>query len=518
MTRNGIVYEDAKDINLMLGNNISTEGGYQKWRIAGGFFRVNYNFKERYLLEVNGRYDGSSRFPETQQWAFFPSVSVGWRLSEEAFWKVDPEALSNVKVRVSYGSLGNGNISPYTFTENFSIAQSERILGETRPQRTRQPNVVPNSLTWETATTGNIGLDVSSLNNRLSFSGDVYRRWTKNMYTVGPSVPAIFGTDVPKGNYASLETTGWEISLNWQDRTMLAGKRFNYNVRFTLSDYTAIITEYFNPELNLSDYYTGQKIGEIWGYRVAGLFTSKADIDASPKQTNIRSRNTRRNDVGDLKFKDLNGDGVIWQGLNRVGDSGDKEIIGNKSPRYMYGITLGADWNGFFLSAFFQGVGKQEWYPGRESPFWGQYNRPYNAYPRWQENQQFRPELNNFDAYLPLLIGYVARESDGQLGAENDRYIQNVAYIRLRTMNIGYTIPKSISSKIQANDIRIYLSGENIWTWSPLYKRTRDLDVTSIWGAGSQLTGMNSNDTRTDGDGFRYPQIKAFTVGLSINF
>ena len=518
MTRNGIVYEDAKDINLMLGSNIITRGGYRKWRLAGGFFRVNYNFKERYLLEVNGRYDGSSKFPETQQWAFFPSVSVGWRLSEESFWKVDPSAVSNLKIRASYGSLGNGSINPYTFSENFSIAQSERILGESRPQRTRQPNVVPNSLTWETATTGNIGLDISSLNNRLNFSGDLYRRWTKNMYTVGPSVPAIFGTDVPKGNYASLETTGWEISLNWIDGFNVAGKPFHYNLRFTLADYVATITDYYNPEKNLTDYYTGQRVGEIWGYRVEGLFRSEEEIANSPSQSNILAHNTRRNYVGDLKFKNLNGDDVIYQGLNRVGDSGDKTIIGNKEPRFMYGLTLGADWNGFFFTTFFQGVGKQQWYPSPESRFWGQYNRPYNAYPRWQEHNQFRPELNNFDAYLPLLTGYCARETNGQLGQANDRYLQNVAYIRLRTLNFGYTLPKSISSKINANDLKIYISGENLWTWSPLYKWTKDTDVTNIWRAGTELTDFNNLDTRGDGDGFNYPMLRAFTLGLSINF
>jgi len=518
MTRNGIVYEDAKDINLMLGDNIITSGGYRKWRVAGGFFRVNYNFKERYLLEVNGRYDGSSRFPETQQWAFFPSVSAGWRLSEESFWTVDPSVVSNVKLRASYGSLGNGNVQTYYFTENFSISQSERILGETRPQRTNQPGVVPKSLTWETATTGNIGLDISALNNRLNFSGDVYRRWTTNMITVGPSVPNVFGIGVPRGNYASLETTGWEISLNWMDKLNLAGKRFNYNVRFTLSDYSAVITDYYNPEYNLSDHYIGKKMGEIWGYRVEGLFKSAEEIANSADQSNIRARNTRRYDVGDLKFKDLNGDGVIWQGLNRVGDSGDKEIIGNSTPRFKYGFNLGADWNGFFFSAFFQGVGKQDWCPGPESPFWGQYNRPYNAYPRWQEDQQFRMELQNFDAYLPLLIGYCARETDGQLGINSDRYMQNVSYIRLRTLNFGYTIPKHITSKIMANDIKVYLSGENLWTWSPFYRITRDIDVSNIWNAGTQLTGFDSNDTRGDGNGFAYPQLRALSVGLSINF
>ncbi len=518
MNRNGIVYEDAKDINLALGNNITTSGGYRKWRIAGGFFRVNYNFLERYLLEVNGRYDGSSRFPSNQQWTFFPSVSAAWRLSQEPFWKVDMDAISNLKIRVSYGSLGNGSISPYTFTENFSISQSERILGDTRPQRTAQPAVIPHSLTWETATTGNVGLDINALNNRLFFTGDIYKRWTDDMYTVGPTVPAIFGTGVPKGNYGSLETTGWEISLNWMDRFNLAGKPFNYNVKFTLSDSKTIITDYYNPDKDLSDYYIGQTIGEIWGYRVEGLFRSEEEIANSPSQSNILAHNTRRNHVGDLKFKNLDGDDVIHHGLNRADNSGDKTIIGNKSPRYVYGITLGGDWNSFFLSAFFQGVGKQQWYPSRESRFWGQYNRPYNDYPRWQENQQFRPELQNFDAYLPLLSGYTAQNANGQLSLPNDRYLQNVAFIRLRTLNFGYTLPQMISSKIQANNIRVYISGENLWTWSPLYKITRDTDVTNIWGAGTQLTGLDSDDVRTDGDGFNYPTLSTISLGLSINF
>ena len=518
MTRNGIVYEDAKDINLALGNNITTSGGYNKWRIACSFFRINYNYLQRYLIEVNGRYDGSSRFPSNQQWAFFPSFSAGWRLSEEAFWEVDPDAISNIKFRVSYGSLGNGSISPYTFTENFGISQSGRILGDTRPQRTSQPGVIPSTLTWETATTGNIGLDINALSNRLSFTGDLYRRWTDDMYTVGPSVPAVFGTSVPKGNYASLETTGWEISLNWRDNFNLAGKPFNYSARASLADSKAIITDYYNPDYLLTDYYIGQTVGEIWGYRVEGLFTSYDEIANSPSQSNIPAHNTRVNHPGDLKFKNLDGDDEIYHGLNRVGDSGDKTIIGNSEPRYVYGLSLGADWNNFFLSTFFQGVGKQQWYPSTESRFWGQYNRPYNQYPRWQEDQQFREELQNFDAYLPLLSGYTASSGSRQLGMPNDRYLQNVAFVRLKTLNFGYSLPASIISKIQANDIKIYLSGENLWTWSPLYKKTKDTDVTNIWRAGSQLTGTNSNDTRGDGDGYNYPTLSTVSVGLSINF
>lgn len=209
---------------------------------------------------------------------------------------------------------------------------------------------------------------------------------------------------------------------------------------------------------------------------------------------------------------------MIHHGLNRVGNSGDKTIIGNKSPRYIYGLTLGADWNGIFLTAFFQGVGKQQWYPSQESRFWGQYNRPYNDYPRWQEKHQFRPELNNFDAYLPLLSGYTAQNANGQLALPNDRYLQNVAYIRLRNLNIGYTFSKEIASRLHANDLKVHLSAENLWTWSPLYKWTKDTDVTNIWGAGTQLTDFNSDDIRTDGDGFNYPILQSLTIGLSINF
>ena len=520
IVRNGIVYEGIRDIRLAVGDKITATGGYEKWRIAGGFVRVNYNFKERYLLELNGRYDGSSKFPDNSQWAFFPSVSVGWRISQENFWNVDPKAISNLKLRASYGSLGNGSVAAYTFSEKFSISQSERIIDSKRPQRTGQPNVIPSSLTWETATNGNIGLDIDALNYRLNFSGDVYRRWTRDMYTVGPSLPAIFGTSVPKGNYGCLEATGFELSVAWNDQFIVANKPFNYNLRFILSDYVAKITEYYNPEMNLSDYYIGQTIGEIWGYRVEGIFRSNEEVAGSPSQSNILNHNTRRNYKGDLKFKNLDGDNEIYQGLNRVGNSGDKTIIGNREPRFSYGISLGADWNGFFFSSFFQGVMKQEWYPSPESPFWGQYNRPYNDYPRWQEKKQYREELENFDAYLPLLVGYTAQNGNGMLNRPNDRYLQNVAYIRLKNLTFGYTLPASIAGRIGASDLRVYISGENIWTWSPLYKLTKDIDINNIYGSGSGRSNFESNwdGGSGSGDGFNYPTLKTISLGLSITF
>ncbi|QEH41225.1 TonB-dependent receptor [Chitinophaga sp. XS-30] len=510
--RNGIVYADADDINLALGQSIATTGGNQKWGIAGGFYRLNYNFRERYLLEVNGRYDGSSKFPTDQQWAFFPSVSAGWRVSEEPFWNVSPKVLSNVKLRASYGSLGNGNIGPYSFNEKFDIRQSGRIINGIRPQFTDQPDVVPNGLTWETSTTANLGLDFSSLNNRLTFMGDVYRRWTKDMFTKGPTVPEVFGTAVPKGNYADLETTGWELSVNWSDQFAMASKPFRYGVRFTLADSWAIITKYNNPDKDLNDHYEGKRVGEIWGYQVEGLFRSADEITRSPSQANIPNTSSRKNYPGDLKFKNLDGDNVIYQGLNRVGDSGDKTIIGNSSARYTYGLNLSGDWNGIFLSAFFQGVMKQDWYPSAEARFWGQYNRPYNAYPSWHEDNMFREELGNFDAYLPRLVGYVAQGSGRALQVANDRFLQNAAYIRLRNLQIGYTLPQRLVSKIRARDLKVYVSGENLWTWSPIYKWTRDTDVTSIYGSDRDLSGG------TSGDGYNYPMLKAVSIGLTLNF
>ncbi|WP_346318058.1 TonB-dependent receptor [Chitinophaga sp. YIM B06452] len=510
--RNGIVYGDADDISLALGQSITTTGGYQRWATAGGFYRINYNFRERYLLEVNGRYDGSSKFPTDQQWGFFPSVSAGWRISEEPFWTVSPKVLSNVKLRASYGSLGNGNVDPYSFNEKFSISQSGRVINGIRPQATRQPNVIPDGLTWETSTTGNLGLDFSALNNRLTFTGDVYRRWTKDMFTKGPTVPEVFGTDVPKGNYADLETTGWELSVNWSDQFSMASKPFRYGVRFTLADSRAIITKYNNPDKNLTDYYEGQRVGEIWGYQVEGLFRSADEISKSPSQANIQNTNTRKNYPGDLKFRNLDGDNVIYQGLNRVGNSGDKTIIGNSEPRYTFGLNLSGDWNGIFLSAFFQGVMKQDWYPSSEARFWGQYNRPYNAYPRWQENNMFREELGNFDAYLPRLVGYVAQGTGRALQVANDRFLQNAAYIRLRNLQVGYTLPQRLVSKIHARDLKVYVSAENLWTWSPMYKWTRDTDVTSIYGSDRDLSGG------TSGDGYNYPMLKAVSIGLTLNF
>ncbi|HEU5165436.1 MAG TPA: TonB-dependent receptor [Chitinophagaceae bacterium] len=509
--RNGLIFDNANDINLALGTSIVTSGGWEEWAILGGFGRLNYSYKDRYLVEVNGRYDGSSKFPEDQRYGFFPSVSAGWRISKESFWNVSPKFISDLKIRGSYGSLGNGNIGSYVYQEQFSISQLGIILNGIRPQYTSRPPVLPSGLTWETSTTTNIGLDFAMLSNRLRFVGDAYTRKTTDMFTLAVTPPAVFGATAPRGNYADLETKGWELTLSWNDKFMLKNKPFNYDLRFTLADNKATITKYNNPDKKLSDYYEGMVIGEIWGYETEGFFTSTADITSHANQSMFLSTSSGQTFPGDIKLADRNKDGVVNPGTSTVGNPGDRYIIGNSSPRYMYGMNLSADWNGIFFSAFFQGVGKQEWFPSTEAGiFWGQYNRPYNKLPKWHLDNHWTPQTP--DAYLPRYVSRLANRPGGILTYAQTKYLQNVAYIRLKNIQLGYNLPMKWISKIHSTNARVYISAENIWTWSPLYKRTRDIDVENAVVSDQVFTTTNA------GDGYNYSMMKGITFGLSITF
>ena len=510
--RNGLIFEDAIDLSLALGEDVNVDGSYEKWNILGGFSRINYSYKDKYLFEVNGRYDGSSKFPSNERYAFFPSYSAGWRISNESFWNVSEKVISNLKLRASYGSLGNGNIASYVYQEIFNISQSGRILGDGKPQITSRPSVLPEGLTWETSTTTNFGLDMAMASNRLIFVGDMYMRKTTDMFTIGMTLPAVFGATPPKGNYADLETKGWEVSVTWRDGFNVASKPFNYDIRLTLADNKAVVTKYNNPEKNLDDYYEGMVVGEIWGYTNEGFFVDQADIDSHADQSRFKTTNARIIYPGDIKLKDINGDEKINPGTNRVDNPGDRKIIGNSAPRYMYGINLGSNWNNLFFSAFFQGVGKQDWFPSSEaSVFWGQYNRPYNPLPSWQLDNHWTPE--NPDAYLPRYVGRVANRSGGILTDNpQTRYLQNIAYIRLKNIQLGYNLPVSLISKIGAENAKIYFSGENLWTWSPLYKITRDIDVENTGPSDLILSDGGS------GDGYNYPMLKSLSFGISVTF
>ncbi|MGA6120826.1 SusC/RagA family TonB-linked outer membrane protein [Sphingobacterium anhuiense] len=506
VSKNGLLTNDVSNINLALGDAITASGNYEKYRIAGLFFRANYAYKDRYLFEVNGRYDGSSKFPIGSQWAFFPSASLGWRASQEDFWSVNPEIISDLKFRGSYGSLGNGNIKSYSFLQIYNISTSDRIINGERPRYTQQPVVLPDQLTWETATTANFGMDMSFLNGKLQLVADMYTRKTTDMFTVGMTLPDIFGATSPKGNYADMTTNGYELTLSYNNRFDVAGKSLRYSIRGTLADYKSKIDKYNNLTGTLGDYYAGQTVGEIWGYETQGLFQSQAEIDNAAKQILIKSSSAGIVYPGDVRFADLNGDGKIDYGTNTLDNHGDKKIIGNKDPRYIYGFNFNADWNGISLSTFFQGVGRQNWYPSNESIFWGQYNRPYNNLPEWHLNNYWTED--NKGAYLPRYAGYNQSIKE----TPQTRYLQNVGYIRLKNIQVGYSLPKSIVSRWGFQDIKASLSGENLWSWSPFYKHTRDLDVSNIGSSDPDISDSNA------GDGFNYPTMKSISLGISVTF
>ncbi|MNM77850.1 TonB dependent receptor [compost metagenome] len=282
-------------------------------------------------------------------------------------------------------------------------------------------------------------------------------------------------------------------------------------MKATLADYRSTIDRYENKagllqtdRYQTDRYYEGQRLGEIWGYVTQGLFQNQAEIDAAPTQKVIKSSNSGIIYPGDVRFADLNGDGVIDYGTNTINNHGDKTIIGNYEPRYIYSFNINMDWKNVYFSTFFQGVGKQNWYPSNESIFWGQYNRPYNNLPEWHLNNYWTED--NPNGYFPRYAGY----NESIKATPQTRYLQNIAYIRMKNIQIGYNFPKSVTSRLKISSLRAGLSGENLWTWSPLYKKTKDLDVGNLMKSDPDVSDSNS------GDGFNYPVMKSISFNLSI--
>lgn len=488
-------------LNLTVGDQFS-DAWASEWALRGIFYRLNYNFDDRYLLEFNGRYDGTSRFPEEDRFGFFPSASAGWRLSEDSFFQPLKPAVSDLKLRASYGSLGNQLVNTYAYIPTMGTSTSPVIIDGQRPVAVGPPGLVSPSLTWEKVTTVDLGADVSFLANRLDLVFDWYTRNTIDMLTKGRTLPAVLGTEEPDENAADLRTVGWEVSLNWDDEAgRVFGKPFSYNLGVVLSDHQTEITRFDNPNNYLGDYYVGQKWGEIWGYETEGFFQSEAEIANHADQTAVE-RFPERREVGDLKFKDRNGDGVVDNGDFTLDNPGDLFIIGNTTPRYSYGFTGGFNWNNVSFSAFIQGIGKRDYYPQREvAYFWSVYNRPYNTALEHLVGNHWTPE--NRDAYFPRLKAYIALVDGKDLAAPQTRYLQDASYMRLKNITIGYTLPRQFTSRIGISRLQAYLSGENLW------ERT-DLRIP----VDPELL-MRSHRW---GDGQKYPLQRSYSLGLNMTF
>ncbi|WP_312696102.1 SusC/RagA family TonB-linked outer membrane protein [Sphingobacterium mizutaii] len=513
--RDGIILPNKPDFNLMDGLNFNITGGGNEWAYLGLFYRFNYAYDSKYLIELNGRYDGSSKFPEDQRFGFFPSVSAGWVVSNESFFQDAKPLVSNLKFRASYGSLGNGNVVPYRYLEQMSVAKTGVILGGVQPSYTSIPGVIPSGLTWERSTTFNVGADLGFFDNALNFTFDWYNRMTYDMFTVGEPLPNVFGAAVPYGNFADLSTKGWELTVNYNNQFELAGKPFNWGINGSLWDSRSHITRFNNPKKLLNNYYVGQEIGEIWGYETLGFFTSEEDVANHADQSFIRNSNNNVWLPGDLKFADLpnqNGevDGVINSGDNTVDNPGDRRIIGNNSARYQFGFTLSGKWNGIGLSAFFQGIAKRDYYFSPEAGlFWGPYNRPYGYQPTKMMEDMWSEE--NPDAYFPRYRGYTALGTDRSLGAPQTRYLQDASYLRLKSLTIDYNVPQKWLQKTKLANVQVFASAQNLFTFSGLFKHTENFDPEVIEKPIGELTNGS-------GEGYAYPQLKTTTFGLNVTF
>lgn len=517
--RYGLLNPDLPDPSLITGENFTLEGGGFEWTTSGEFFRVNYNYADRYLLEINGRYDGSSKFPTGQQYGFFPSVSAGWRVSQEPFWKVSSKAISNLKIRASLGSLGNGNVDPYKYLETMPVSQLGRMIGGVNPMTSSKPNVLPDGLTWEKVTTANLGVDMNLLTDRLSVTFDRYVRYTTGMFTAALPLPGVFGATVPYGNYADMKTNGWELSIGWNDQVGSAHP-FRYSIIATLSDNRSEVTRYNNPNGLISSYYKGEILGDVWGYQTNGLYKDADDVASAPDQSKVPANVSKKTELepGDVKFVDRDGDGKITSGAETLDDHGDMLIIGNTQPRYLFGFTGNAEWRHVSFSIFMQGVGKRQWWPGQDASFfWGQYNRPYGFEPMDTYKQQWSPDRP--DAYFPRLVGYSALgNGDRELGAPTDRYLQNVAYIRLKSLSIGYSLPASLISKVGLTNAKVYFTGQNLWVWSPMFRITRAIDPEAVEAEAQVDNSTYLMSTFTGSQTDIYPILKTFTLGLNLTF
>ena len=456
LTMTGL-YDNSLPMADMASDYLSNSEVKTLWRVQGIFFRANYDYKGRYLLEVNGRYDGSSKYAANDRWAFFPSASAGWNLAEESWLKAHQNKVNLLKLRASVGALGNQVTTGYH--DYMSVITSSTIknyLFDGALSNGLSTPSVPSYVSWEKVVTYDAGLDWGFLDNRLTGSFDYYIRQTKGMVR-SVTLPAVFGTSTGKENLADMRTNGWEFEVSWRDRVgNVAGSPLDYNVGIGLSDYQAVITKYDNPTGSIASgmYYKGQKLGEIWGYVTDGFIqTGEEALEMDTVQKYLSAKWF----PGDIRYKDLNNDGKIDEGMRTLDDPGDKKVIGNNTPRYRFNINGGISWKGVSLDFLFEGVAKRDLWTGSDL-FWGFGRGIYNSSVT-EYHVKNTWTFDNTDAYYPRLsMGGNAKSKQVQT-----KYLQNAAYLRLKNLTIGYTFPERLTRKVGISGLKIYATGMNLW-------------------------------------------------------
>ena len=517
---------DLPELNLATGTQ-TVSSSASHWATAGFFGRVNYDYKGIYLLEANARYDTSSRFPANQQWGFFPSVSAGYRFSEEAFFESFKDVVNNGKLRASWGEIGNDNVGSNRFISTISSIEAGKsywISGSNKLPMANMPSLVSTELGWERVRTLDIGLDLGFLNNSLNIGLDWFQRDTKDLISPGITLPNTVGASAPVTNAGSLRSRGWEVSVNWNKRF----GDFNFYINAILSDYTTEVTEWNNPSKTINNNYSGKEYGAIWGFETDRYFEESdftgKNADGSwiyasgvADQTGLE-QGTFVYGPGDIKFKDLNGDGVIDGGKGTADDHGDLTIIGNTQPRYQYSFHVGGDWKGFDFDLYFQGVGKREMWT--TSAFVMPLMRGADATYAHMEsyNQMIFDENNKITGYIvdqsnkyPCFFpgnegsGTVSGISSGNHNFyPQSRYLSDMSYLRLKNITVGYTLPQMLTRKAYIQRARVYFSADNMFT---LFRGNSDYPLDPE---------LNSNSGNSWGRAT--PITKSVSVGLQVTF
>ena len=497
-SRTDMINEDLPSLSQATGDYKNSDE-FEEYHVRGLFYRINYSYAGKYLLETNGRYDGSSKFPKENRFGFFPSVSVGWRVSEEQFMEWSKVFLSNLKLRGSYGNIGNQSIEPYAFIPGMDSPLANWVVNGQATTTLAPPALVSNSFTWEKVSTLDFGFDLGLFNNRLNVVFDWYQRDTKGMLAPGMELPGVLGAKAPLQNSADLRAKGWEISLDWNDRI----GNVQYYLGFNLYDSRTKITKYDN-EVGLlgkdSDdnliYRKGMELGEIWGYTTDRLYTTE-DFDSQGKlKNNIPKVEGYNPNPGDILYVDFDGNGIINNGKNTSNEPGDTRIIGNDTRRYQYGIRGGATWKGISLSFILQGVGKRDLWLMNEL-----FYPHYDAYSTLFDSQlnYWTPEHTN--SYFPRLY----EKAEGNTKANQKpqtRFLQNGAYLSIRNISLSYTFPIKLIKPLGITNLSVFFSGENLFTFDHLPK------------------GIDAERVVTDNlgqRGFTYPSMRQFSFGINLS-
>lgn len=518
---NGVQDLEHPTLNLTDGKNEGIVDESLRHRATAGFFgRINYNYKEKYLLELNGRYDGSSSFRTGKQWAFFSSASAGYRISEEKFWTNIKPYVPTLKVRASYGSVGNQALASWYPYISTMATETVGWVGTdmNNVSTTTTPSAVNPDMTWEKIRTLDIGFDAGFFNDELNVTFDWYQRRNVGMLVAGNEIVRYAGIAVaPLENGGDMKTNGWELQIDYNHAF---NKDFAIYGTFTLSDAKSEITKWNNTTGALNSWYKGKKLGEIWGFETDRYFNS-SDVNpdgtlktGTPDQSYLQNGSFRFG-AGDIKYKDLNKDGKIDTGKGTIDDHGDLKRIGNQLPRYEYSLRVGAMLKGFDVEVLLQGVGKRDMW-STSSLFiphaaGAQMNIFENQLDYWTESNQNarfpRPYINGAFGSLSGLPG----NSGCNNFAPQTKYLNNLAYLRVKNFTVGYTLPQNLTRKIFVEKLRFYFSAQNLFTFDHI-DGVMDPECTG----GSSKSYTNGMDMTMAGRAM--PFNRQWSCGLQITF